>query len=370
MTGRIAYAISSRPGVPAADNPISRGFRIAMEELAERGEDALGWDSFDDEGDPERAAENAHAIVADPSYVAVVGPMGSTEALATAGIYDQAGMLQVSPCASHPQLCRMGYRTFHRLVPNEEVQGAELARMALDYLSAPTAGIVHDQDAFGTVVADNFTAAYEGLGGQVVARESVYRGQRDFRKGGAGIGAEDPALVFFAVHAAEGLQVAAAIRELGVRAPFLGTDGMKTAFFLGGGKPGHEAYHTHSGADFRRLESAAEFRRSYVSRYPEDSTYSPEGYDAAMLVDEAVRRAGSTDRAAVLLAFRETGTYQGITGLIAFDGTGERVGAPVSFYQVLQRDAERDMAYLGLTRDLAPPGTHAPDPHKDDEPHG
>ena len=82
---------------------------------------------------------------------------------------------------------------------------------------------------------------------------------------------------------------------------------MKTSFFLGGGDGRGDVYHTHSGADMRRLESARDFRERYNARFPEDSTYSPEAYDAAMLAITAIDRAGRSDRAAVLEAFRDIG---------------------------------------------------------------
>ena len=100
---------------------------------------------------------------------------------------------------------------------------------------------------------------------------------------------------------------------------------MKTSFFLGGGDGRGAVYHTHSGADMRRLESARDFRERYAARFPEDSTYSPEAYDAAMLAVTAIDRAGRPDRAAVLGAFQDIGTFAGVSGPISFTPTGERM---------------------------------------------
>ena len=147
--------------------------------------------------------------------------------------------------------------------------------------------------------------------------------------------------------------VSAQLRSLGLRIPFLGTDGLKTSFFLGGGDENGEAFHTHSGGDFRRLPKAARFREMYVARYPEDSTYSPEAYDAVMLIADALQRAGEPTRAGVLAAFRAQKRYAGVTGDIVFDEDGERLGSPVSFYQVKMRDGDRVMEYLGTTEELA-----------------
>jgi ABC-type branched-subunit amino acid transport system substrate-binding protein len=168
--------------------------------------------------------------------------------------------------------------------------------------------------------------------------------------------ADTPADLFlFAVHGHEGGVISAAARDAGIRQPFLGTDGMKTSFFLGGGDERGEAYHTHSGADFRRLATAADFRRRYVERFPEDSTYSAEAYDAAMMVVAALEQAGAADRAAVLDAFRSLGTFDGITGPISFTAAGERSGAFVSLYRVAMDGEQRVMSYIGTTADLVGP---------------
>jgi ABC-type branched-subunit amino acid transport system substrate-binding protein len=71
-------------------------------------------------------------------------------------------------------------------------------------------------------------------------------------------------------------------------------------------------------------------------------------------VAEAVLAAGSTDRAAVHEAFRARNGSSGITGRLEFDETGERVGSPVSLYQVAMADGQREMRYLGTTTELCP----------------
>jgi branched-chain amino acid transport system substrate-binding protein len=147
--------------------------------------------------------------------------------------------------------------------------------------------------------------------------------------------------------------ISAAARDAGLRQPFLGTDAMKTSFFLGGGDGRGGVYHTHSGADMRRLESAGDFRARYIEQYPEDSTYSPEAYDAATLAITAIDRAGRADRAAVLAAFHDIGTFAGVSGPISFTPTGERDGAFVSFYEVEADESGPTMAYRGTTAELS-----------------
>jgi branched-chain amino acid transport system substrate-binding protein len=352
---RIALTVSSRPDSSAAQLPTYRGAMIAIEDLARRdSEFTFHLDVFDDHGDTAVTQRFAEAIVADPSYVAAVGPMGSSEALVNARVFDEAGMLHVSPCASHPELCRIGLRTFFRLVANEEAQGGELAKIARQYLGAARVSVVSDSDAFGRSVTGNFRTAYEALGGEIAGVAEFERGSSEFSTLVDDVAVGAPDLVFFAVHGMEGKAISTALRERGLTMPFLGTDAMKTSFFLGGGDGNGDAFHTHSGADFRRLPSAAEFRTSYEAQHKSDSTYSTEAYDSVMLIAEAVGRAKSTNRGAVLAEFRKMATsgYEGATGLVRFADNGEPAAPSISLYRV-GRDADgRVMEYLGTTQSL------------------
>lgn len=352
----IAFAISSRPQRPAVENPIYRGAQIALDELKN---DAnlpvkLDWKVFDDSGDHTLTRKFAEEIVADPTIIGVVGSMGSGETFVNAPIFHAAGLAQVSPCASHPDLCRKGYQTFFRLVANENAQGGELARMAYGYLHARRVAIVHADDIWATTASDIFAREYEKLGGQIVERQGYTATADDFSPQIEATAQARPELVFCAVHPRDGVMISGGLRQAGLTVPFLGTDAMKTAFPLGGGEPGAEAYHTYSGADFRRLPSAAAFRAAYTTRFPEDSTYSPEAYDSMMIIAEALRRAGTPDRAKILAEVRHLRDFAGVSGLVNFDATGERIGAPIGFYQVRKTEQGRVMDYLGTTLELLP----------------
>jgi branched-chain amino acid transport system substrate-binding protein len=355
-TAYIAFAISTRPQRPAEENPIYRGAQIAIDELKNDPSlpVALDWKVFDDFGDTGTTEKFAREIAADPNIIGVVGPMGSNEAFASSPIYHEAGLVQISPCASHPDLCQRGYQTFFRLVANENGQGGELARMAFGYLKASHAAIIHADDAWASTTSDIFAREYEKLGGQIVGRQKYPNGSDDFSEVIQATVTPQPELVFCAVHPREGLLISGGLRQAGLKVPLLGTDAMKTAFPLGGGEPEAEAYHTYSGADFRRLSSAVAFRQAYIARYPEDSTYSPEAYDAILIVAEALRRAGGPDRRHILAEVRSLRDYRGVSGLVNFSPTGERIGAPISFYHVVKSDQGRVMAYLGTTLELLP----------------
>jgi len=363
MSGGIPTAVialsssSGQEGWAAADFPACRGAQIAIDELAADTSVPVRLDvkTFDGAGSAQVVERMAREIVADPEIVAVVGPMDSAEALVNAPIFNEAGLLQISPCASHPALCASGFATFTRLVANDDLQGRELARMARGYLGARRAAIVHAADVWASGVSDVFEHAFETLGGSLVERRPAAEGSPVLADDLSAIARARPDLVFFAIHPQQGPSVSAPLRAAGLRVPFLGTDAMKTSFPLGGGEAGTEVYHTHSGSDFRQGHAAARFRAVYIARYPEDSTYSPEGYDAVMLIAEALRRVRTPDRRRILDAVHALRGFPGVSGPITFTETGERLNAGIGFYRVRGlTDGRREMVFLGLTTDLVP----------------
>lgn len=359
-TVRIALSISSRPGRPAEQMATYRGVQVAVEELNERLERPVELAVYDDEGEPSRTEALAREMVADPSVVGVVGPMGSTEALTNAPIFAEAGLAQISPCASHQDLCHPDNGTFYRLVPSEEVQGRELSRVAREYLGANHVSVVRADSEWATALAENFVPAFERSGGTIAPEVTFPPGTESFT--GAelddlldSVTEHEPGVVFFLVHNEnQGVPLASGLRDRGVDVPFLGANALEKG--IGGGTEGEEVYQVHPGADFDHVDTAAAFRRAYTRRFPPDSAYSPEAYDAVAIFGELLRTAPEPTRAAVLDGLRELEPFDGASGRISFDGTGERVETPIGLYRVHQTEEGRKPEYLGRTSDLLEQG--------------
>ena len=123
--------------------------------------------------------------------------------------------VQISPCASHPDLCEGGYHTFYRLVANERVQGHELAAIAWEHLGARSVGIVHEDDAFGSVVAEYFAEGFDTWAASSANRLPSAPSTLDVSEVVGRMSDLDVDLFVFAVHAHEGGLISAAARDAG-----------------------------------------------------------------------------------------------------------------------------------------------------------
>lgn len=303
---------------------------------------------------PEVARNAAQEFVDDPLAVGMLGPIFSTMAVTTLDIYNKAGMAQISSEASSPLLTNQGYKNFFRIVANDEVQGRQLAKVAVMYLKAKRIAVLSDNTAWGRPIAQIFFNEAERLGCKPVLLS--FFGEKedklDFNDLVKTTLDANPDLVYFAVYWNKAHIITHKLRDHGLEAVFLGSDALKPYAFLEVPSLDKVApYHTLSAIDMRIKPSAREFFKNFAMKYPTllDAPQSAaEAYDVANMMIEAVRRAGELDRAKVLYEFQNLGVYQGVIGEIRFDDHGDIMNAEIGLYQC--KDGMRN--YIGPVREL------------------
>jgi branched-chain amino acid transport system substrate-binding protein len=296
---------------------------------------------INDGRDVAQARRAATEFVAEPCAIGVLGPLNSPMALANQDIYHAAGLAQITSEATSPLLTRRGFANFFRLVADDERQGRAQAQVAVRYLAAQRVAVLHDGSGWGAPLADVFVDEATRLGSPPVLTlgfSEVERGL-DFDAMVRATVAARPDLVFFAVYWNPAHILAHQLRYAGLKAPFLGTDALKSYPYLE--VPGLDTvhpYHTFAGCDIRTAPSARAFYFDFLARYPlthVNLQYAAEGCDAALLLIEALRRAGRVDRAAVLAELQALGRegFQGLTGLIRFDAKGDLLDPQIGLYR-------------------------------------
>ena len=304
--------------------------------------------------DHETARKAAQKFVNDPQAVGMVGPLNSAMAVSTLDIYHSAGMVQISPEASSPLLTSQGYKNFFRVVANDELQGRQLARVAVNYLNAKRIAVLSDNTAWGKPIAEIFSAEAERMGSKPVLVSFFGKKENnldfgDFVK--TTIDAK-PDLVYFAVYWNKAHIIAHHLRDMGADAVFLGSDALKPYAFLE--VPSRDKvspYHTLAAIDMRIKASARNFYQEFAIHYPmmlAAPQSAAEAYDVTNMMIEAIRRAGSINREEVLHHFQKMDVYNGSIGEIRFDENGDILNAEIGLYQC--KEGMRN--YIGPVREL------------------
>ncbi|OHX21578.1 branched-chain amino acid ABC transporter substrate-binding protein [Chromobacterium sphagni] len=292
--------------------------------------------SEDDQADPKVATQVAQRMV-DAKVAGIVGHLTSGAAIPASRIYADAGIPMISGSVTSPSFTQQGYRNTFRLIANDQQQGEALAKYAVGKLGAKRVAVIDDRTTYGQGLADDFAKAVEQAGGKVVKREFTTNSATDFMAVLTSIKGEKPDLLFYGGMDAQAGPMVKQMGKLGLKAAFMGADGVNTPEFakLGGGSA-EGAYASSAGQPKEKLPGYADFNQKFKQQFQaEIQAYAPYNYDAAKVLIAAMKRAGSADPAKYLPEVAKT-DYQGVTGPVKFDGKGDIQQATVSLYQLKQ----------------------------------
>jgi len=330
LTGPQAHiGIDIRNGVQlAVDDVNAKGLEIGGKKVK------LELIAEDDEANPTKATTVAQKLV-DAKVVGVVGHFNSGASIPASKIYADAGIPQISPGSTNPKYTQQGFKTTFRLVANDDQQGPTLARFAVGKLHAKTIAVIDDSTAYGQGLADTFEATAKSEKANIVAREHTTDKDTDFKAILTKIKGKKPDLIMFGGIDPQAAPMAKQIEELGIKAKFIGGDGIQTPNFIQlAGKAAEGVMASIPGLPKEQMPGGKEFMEKFKQKFnAEVQLFAPMGYDGVMVLVDSMKRAGSTEPAKVLPEVAKT-HYQGVIGPIAFDDKGDLQNGPLTIYAV------------------------------------
>ena len=319
---------------------IRNGVQLAIEDANAAGTEIGGKKvkfklvAEDDEANPTKAANVAQKLV-DSKVAAVVGHFNSGASIPASRIYSDAGVPQISPSSTNPKYTQQGFKTTFRVVAHDDQQGPTIGRFALDNLKAKTIAVIDDSTAYGQGLADAFEKTAKAGGANVVAREHTTDKDTDFRSILTKIKGLNPDLIMFGGIDPQAGPMVKQMGELGIKAKYIGGDGMQTPNFIKLAGPAAEGVMASMpGLPKEKMPGGAQFLQKYKAKFNQDvELFAPMGYDAVMVFIDSMKRAGSTDPKKFLPEVGKT-NYQGVIGPIAFDEKGDLRNGPITIYVV------------------------------------
>jgi ABC-type branched-subunit amino acid transport system substrate-binding protein len=308
-------------------------------------------DAANDIPDPAQGLSNISSLIEDPDVVAMIGPFDAEVAIAEMPVLNNAGMAHIGVGSTNEALTKPEYGsatdlrptgkiTYFRVTPTNDIQGSAAADYMHDVfksISINKVYVLDDGGDYGKNLADRMEAEFKDRGGGVVGRESVTAETTDLSGVVTRVAGAQPDAVYIGGTTGNNLGlVRKQMVEAGLDIPFMGADDIVNDEFLNqAGDAANGTYATMLGANPVALETAKEFVDYYQSRFnTEPGMYSAQAYEAASIIVDAMRRAGSSDRETVRDAIAATTDYSGILGSTAFDDNGDTTYRWVSIYQV------------------------------------
>jgi len=336
---KIGHAAPLTGGIAHLGKDNENGARLAVEEVNKAGLEIGGKKiklelvGEDDAGDPKTGTAVAQKLV-DAKVAAVVGHLNSGVSIPASKIYSDAGIVQISPSSTNPDYTKQGFKTTYRVVATDAQQGPALANYAAKSLKAKSVAIVDDATAYGKGLADEFEKTAKAAGVNVVAREATNDKATDFKAILTKIKGKKPDVIMYGGMDATGGPFAKQAKELGIASKIVGGDGVctdKVAELAGDAVS--NIICSEAGLALSKMETGADFEKRYQARFNAPvQIYAPFTYDAVMVVVDAMKRAKSTEPAAILAEMPKT-NYKGVIGNIAFDEKGDMKEGTITLYE-------------------------------------
>ncbi len=269
---------------------------------------------------------------------AIVGPVWSSHAIIVAKIAQAAGIPMIANIATNPKLTRIGNFIF-RVCYTDDFQGNVMARFAIEYLKTKNAVIFKDISSdFSIGLSDKIKKKFELMGGTIIKEIYYKHTQETFDDSVKALIKDKPEVIFFTGHFESAFIIKAA-EKIKLKAIPIGSDAWgSNHFYEKGGNTIKLGYYCSHWNENINTEKSKNFVKKYGYIGKLYSSHAL-AYDAVMLLADAIKRAGSTQKVKIRDALCKTKLFKGVTGSISFNEWGDPI-KPVVIIKILNGKPE------------------------------
>ena len=311
-----------------------QGIELAIEQFNKTGVNGYKLEvKFEDSAcSPLPATQAAKRLLEQYKPLVVVGEECSDATLAVMPVMEQAKVPLLNAGSSSIKITDPGNPWTFRIMPNEVMQGVDIATHAYKRLNARTAVLLYENTNAGIGNAKVFGDTFKALGGQILADIGFGRDVNDFTSIATritGLGKVDVIPTY--TLEGQGLRITQALAQAGVtkggggQSIQLGTIWLPFGFEQKAGKAslGYVRIVQFDPTDKR--EVVQDFTRSFKAKYNQDPTHiNAHAFDQILLIADVVRR-GATDAQSVRDIMAGTKNFSGVTGSVEFDKTNQNI---------------------------------------------
>jgi branched-chain amino acid transport system substrate-binding protein len=252
---------------------------------------------YDDAADSKQAVALAHKMIGQDKVIAAVGGSYSMPTRAAAPIFDDEEIPFVAAYALHPDVTKGDYTFRTGFLGGSE--GKAAGYVAVKLLKAKSVALLTSDNDYGRTLAAGFQEYLkENPSVKVVSVQTYPMSEKDFKAYLSKIKEAKPDVVFASGYYFQTGPMLKQAKEMGVTARFLGEEGAdspKTVEIAGPAAEGLVIVTDLDRDDPRPVVKT--FLRQYRSIYKgEPDMVGASGYDAFMVIVDAIRRAKSLDR--------------------------------------------------------------------------
>lgn len=329
--------------IPVVGESSKNAAELAVKEVNDAGGLDVGGTKYmvellvEDNEDKAESAAAAAQKLATAGALAMIGPNASRNAIPASVVAESSLMPMISPWSTNVKTTKVGdtdvpKKFVFRAAFIDDFQGVVAAKFAMDELNTTAPAVLYDvASEYNKGIAEVYKRTLEENGIQVAAFETYTTGDKDFSSQLTSIKDAGADSLFLPNYYTEvPLQVQQA-HKVGFDGNVLGSDswGNIELISLCGAECEGYYFTTHYAADIATPKAQA-FIKAYEAAYsktPDDVAALT--YDSFGLLFQAIQAAGSIERQAVRDAMSAITSFDGVTGNMQFQGTGDPVKSAV-----------------------------------------
>ncbi|WP_278938321.1 branched-chain amino acid ABC transporter substrate-binding protein [Pseudomonas helleri] len=277
---------------------------------------------YDDACDPKQAVAVANKVVND-GVKFVVGHLCSSSTQPASDIYEDEGIIMITPAATSPEITDRGYKLVFRTIGLDSAQGPAAGNYIAKFVKPKTVAVLHDKQQYGEGIATAVKQTLEKDGVKVAVFEGVNAGDKDFASIIQKLKQANVDFVYYGGYHPELGLILRQAKEKGLNAKFMGPEG------VGNDSISQIAQNASEGllVTLPKSFDTAPENKAIADAIKADGK-DPSGpfvfpaYSAVELIAQGITAAKSEDPAKVAEAIH-AGTFKTPTGDLSYDAKGD-----------------------------------------------
>jgi len=309
---------------------ITNGFKLARDEVNAKGEVDIDLKIEDSTGKAEQALSAAQKLINSEKVVAILGPTLSTEMKVVGPEANASGVPIMGTSNTAAGITQIGKFVFRNSMPESQAIPASIGAAVKKYHIKKVALLYGNDDVFTKSGFDTMKAVTEKMKLKILTVEEFQKGQADYKAQLTKIASLKPDAVFCSALYNEGGVILAQARKMGLKVPFVGGNGFNSPKVIEIAKGAAEGLIVATPwfgdkNDPKVKAFVAKYQKAYGKK---PDQFAAQAYDAYYIMTNALKAAGTADRAKLRDSLATTKNFQGVLGKFSFDAERDVVMQP------------------------------------------
>jgi len=309
---------------------ITNGIKLARDEVNAKGEVKIDLKIEDSTGKAEQALSAAQKLINSEKVVAIIGPTLSTEMKVVGPEANASGVPIMGTSNTAAGITQIGKFVFRNSMPESQAIPASIGAAVKKYNIKKVALLYGNDDVFTKSGFDTMKAVTEKMKLKILTIEQFQKGQADYKAQLTKIASMKPDAVFCSALYNEGGVILSQARKMGLKVPFVGGNGFNSPKVIEIAKDAAEGLIVATPwfgdkKDPKVQSFVAKYEKAYGKK---PDQFAAQAYDAYYIMTNALKAAGTADRAKLRNSLAATKNFQGVLGKFSFDAERDVVMDP------------------------------------------